>query len=516
MPTSPSCAGATIESALPSNSTASGEITDTLSIAGSALELLGVGDDVVDAAGHEERLLRQSVELAGDDALEARDGLLDLHVLAGDAGELLSDGERLRHEALDAARASDDALVVFRELVHTEDRDDVLQLLVALQNALHARRHVVVAFADELGVEDSRRRRQWIDGGIDAELRDRARKHDGRVQVGERGRRRRIGDVVGRHINGLHRRDRAVARRRDALLQVAHLRGQRRLIADGARHAAEERGHFRTGLGEAEDVVDEDEHVRVLLIAEVLGDGEAREADTKARAGRLVHLAVNERDLIENAGFFELQIEIVAFARTLADAAEDRTAAVALGDVVDQLLNDDRLADAGAAEQTDLAALDERSDEIDDLDARLEDFGLRLEVDEVGTLAMDRPAGCVLGDRRTVVDRLAEHVEDAAERVRADRDRDRAAGVDHFHSANDGIGRRHGDGADLVAADVLLHLGHDANLVAVGRLGADVERVVELGQVLRLELDVEHRADDLDDLADVVYACGGCHEIVLM
>ena len=33
-----------------------------------------------------------------------------------------------------------------------------------------------------------------------------------------------------------------------------------------------------------------------------------------------------------------------------------------------------------------------------------------------------------------------------------------------------------------------------------------VERVVELGQVLRLELDVEHRADDLDDLADVLLA----------
>ena len=43
-----------------------------------------------------------------------------------------------------------------------------------------------------------------------------------------------------------------------------------------------------------------------------------------------------------------------------------------LGDVVDQFLNDDGLADAGAAEQTDLAALQKRLDQVDDLDAGLE------------------------------------------------------------------------------------------------------------------------------------------------
>ena len=44
------------------------------------------------------------------------------------------------------------------------------------------------------------------------------------------------------------------------------------------------------------------------------------------------------------------------------------------------------------------------------------------------------------------------------------------------------------------------------NGAAVGRRAGDLERVVELGQVLRLELDVEHRADDLNDLADIVNA----------
>ena len=80
----------------------------------------------------------------------------------------------------------------------------------------------------------------------------------------------------------------------DALLQRAHVGGERRLVADGGRDAAEQRRHFRAGLGEAEDVVDEEEHV-LALVAEILGDGEAGEADAGAGARRLVHLAEDQR-----------------------------------------------------------------------------------------------------------------------------------------------------------------------------------------------------------------------------
>ena len=50
-------------------------------------------------------------------------------------------------------------------------------------------------------------------------------------------------------------------------------------------------------------------------------------------------------------------IEIVAFARALAHSGEDRIAAMRLGDIVDELHDEHGLADAGAAEQADLAAL---------------------------------------------------------------------------------------------------------------------------------------------------------------
>ena len=202
--------------------------------------------------------------------------------------------------------------------------------------------------------------------------------------MGERGRGRRVGQVVGRHVDRLHRGDRALVRRGDALLQRAHVGGERRLIAHGRRNTAQQRRHFGAGLGEAEDVVDEEQHV-LALVAEVLGDRQAGEADAGAGARGFVHLAEHQRAFRLDArigifrigvdlGFDELVIEVVAFAGTLADAGEHRVATMGLGDVVDQFLNQHGLADAGAAEQADLAALGVRRQQVDDLDAGDENF----------------------------------------------------------------------------------------------------------------------------------------------
>jgi hypothetical protein len=72
------------------------------------------------------------------------------------------------------------------------------------------------------------------------------------------------------------------------------------------------------------------------------------------------------------------------FAGALADAGEHRDAAGLDGDVADQLLHHDGLADAGAAEEADLAALREGAEQVDDLDARLEDARRGLLVDQRG------------------------------------------------------------------------------------------------------------------------------------
>ena len=190
---------------------------------------------------------------------------------------------------------------------------------------------------------------------------------------------RRIGQIVRRDVDRLERGDRAVLGRGDAFLELAHFGGEGGLVTDGARRAAEQRGDFRARLREAENVVDEEEHVLVLFVAEILGHGERAQGDAHTGAWRLVHLAVDQRDLrlgevllVDDARLGHFMVEIVAFAGALADAGENGIAAVALGDVVDQLHDDDGLADARAAERADFAALGEGTDQVDDLDAGLE------------------------------------------------------------------------------------------------------------------------------------------------
>src|SRR5690606_22835145 len=94
-----------------------------------------------------------------------------------------------------------------------------------------------------------------VDRRVDAEFGDLARQHGGGVQVREGGRRRRVGQVVCRHVYGLHRGDRALLGGGDALLQGAHVGRQRRLIAHRRRNASEQRRYLGTRLGKAEDVV---------------------------------------------------------------------------------------------------------------------------------------------------------------------------------------------------------------------------------------------------------------------
>ena len=55
----------------------------------------------------------------------------------GEPVKTFSDVERLRQEALDLTRAGHGEFVFFRQFVHAQNGDDVLQVLVALQGLLH-------------------------------------------------------------------------------------------------------------------------------------------------------------------------------------------------------------------------------------------------------------------------------------------------------------------------------------------------------------------------------------------
>ena len=173
-------------------------------------------------------------------------------------------------------------------------------------------------------------------------------------------------------------------------------------------------------MHEAEDVVNEQQHVLLVDVAEVLSHGQSRETHAHAGARGLVHLAVAESHLrlgevvgVDHARLLELLVEVVALAGALAHTGEHRYAAVLLGDVVNKLLDQHGFAHTGAAEEADLAALAIGGEQVDDLDTGLEDFWLGFQLGEAWGRPVDR-CGQGGGHRAPLVDGFAEHVEDAA------------------------------------------------------------------------------------------------------
>src|SRR5690606_41647492 len=74
-------------------------------------QLLCLFDRFLDVADHVEGSFRKVIVFAGNQALEALDGVGKVNQLARRAGEDLSHEERLRQEALDLAGAGDGQLV---------------------------------------------------------------------------------------------------------------------------------------------------------------------------------------------------------------------------------------------------------------------------------------------------------------------------------------------------------------------------------------------------------------------
>ena len=214
-----------------------------------------------------------------------------------------------------------------------------------------------------------------IHSGVDALGSNITAQNRGGIQMGKGGGRGRVGQVIGGDVDGLHRGDRTLAGGGDALLQSAHLGGQGGLVTDSRGHTAQQSRHLGTGLGEAEDVVDEQQHVLVLHVTEVLCHGQAGQGHTHTGSGGLVHLAVDQRRLVDDAALGHFAVQVVALTGALADAGKYRVTVVLGGDVVDQLLDQHGLADTGTAEQADLTALGVGADQIHDLNAGLQDLG---------------------------------------------------------------------------------------------------------------------------------------------
>jgi hypothetical protein len=178
---------------------------------------------------------------------------------------------------------------------------------------------------------------------------------------------------------------------------------------------------------------------------------------------------------------------------------------VEAGQAGDQLLDDNGLAHAGAAEQAGLAAAHQRAEQVDDLDAGLEQLGFRGQLIQLRRSVVDRPA---LGGfhRAQAVDGLADQIEHPAEGLDAHGHADRRAGVEDGRAALEAVGRAEGDRADASAAEVLGHLAPERLLEGLPEHLAghfDAQGVVDPRKLVLRELRVQGRTDDLGDLANI-------------
>ena len=106
-------------------------------------------------------------------------------------------------------------------------------------------------------------------------------------------------------------------------------------------------------------------------------------------------------------------VQIVALTRALADTGEDGITTVGLGDVVDELLNKDGLADTGTAEQTNLSTTGVGGEQVDDLDTGDENLSGGGLLDELRGVSVD--GGELVGlDRATLINGVTGDVDDAA------------------------------------------------------------------------------------------------------
>lgn len=114
--------------------------------------------------------------------------------------------------------------------------------------------------ADNTGVKHTGGGIKRVDGGVDTQLGDTTGQDSGGVQVSEGGGRGRISQIVSRDVDSLDGSNGTLLGGGNSLLHTTHVDGEGGLVTDGRGDTTKQSRHLRTGLGESENVVDEEQH----------------------------------------------------------------------------------------------------------------------------------------------------------------------------------------------------------------------------------------------------------------
>ena len=201
--------------------------------------------------------------------------------------------------------------------------------------------------------------------------------------------------------------------------------------------------------------------------------------------------------VVDNAGFYHFAQQVVALAGTLTDASKDRHAGIFLGNIVDKFLNKYGFSYARTTEKANLAALEERLDEVDDLDASEEHLLAGGKILKLGRVLVNTIA-FLIGGVGHAIDGLADDVKKATVDVFAHRHGDRSTQGDHLGATLQAVGAVHGDGAHGVFANILLAFKH-----YLGAIWTHHHKgIVNVGEGdIVIKSNIDHSADDLGDFS---------------
>jgi hypothetical protein len=133
------------------------------------LQFLAFFDGVVDAPYQVKGCFGIFVHFAVHDHVETTDRFVDGNQHAFETGELFSHVEGLGQETLYLTGAGNGHFIFVAQFVQTEDGDDILQFLIALEDQLYIVGAIVVRVADDQRGEDTGGGIQGIHGRIDTQ-----------------------------------------------------------------------------------------------------------------------------------------------------------------------------------------------------------------------------------------------------------------------------------------------------------------------------------------------------------
>ena len=183
--------------------------------------------------------------------------------------------------------------------------------------------------------------------------------------------------------------------------------------------------------------------------------------------------------VLDDAGFYHLTQEVVAFPRPLADSGKHGESVVFLGDIVNQLLDQHGLSYTGSTEQTDFSTFQIGFQQIDHLDTGKQHFLRSGKVFKFGRILVDRL--CALNRQMMhTVDGFSHHVHHTSSDLLSHRHGNWFTGRIDFHPSLQAVGTVHGHRAHGILSDVLLHLNNKYTTV----IAFDSQSIVNAWQVL--------------------------------